>query len=150
MALSTVGAWADGGNACAPMRRSISVMTHPISSISHPGSRISHTGNSMCHRGASSGALPFLAMARCVAAERPDLVWSARLVTLNPNPGNLQFFQKPCDLLDLYCFASARGGGNFPIAGGTLGPVDCDFSMSGSLGLIVFSNDTARQLPAKH
>ncbi|CAL8465604.1 g5140 [Coccomyxa elongata] len=68
--LSTIGALADADSICGPMQSR-------AAGVTHLGQKASHRMR-MSHRVVSSGALPILAMARCVGSERPDLAWIAR------------------------------------------------------------------------
>ena len=79
MDLSTVGAMADAASICKPMQLT-------AAGVTHQGRDTSHWGQ-MSHRAVGSGALPILAMARCVGSERPDLAWCARDASAAQAPG---------------------------------------------------------------
>lgn len=80
MDLSTVGALADTDSICGPMQPRAAGVTHQAQRASHR--------MQMSHRVVSSGALPILAMARCVGSERPDLAWCARDTCAAQAPGS--------------------------------------------------------------
>ena len=77
--MSTVGALADADSICRSMQLK-------AAGVTHQGQETSHFLQ-MSHRVVSSGALPILAMARCVGSERPDLAWCARDASAAQAPG---------------------------------------------------------------